>query len=31
MTDFYGQVVASLIQRAAILYEAAVLKRSGSG
>lgn len=27
---FYGQVVASLIQRGAILYEASVLKRGGA-
>lgn len=31
MTQFYGQVLASLIQRAAILYDTTVLKRSGSG
>ena len=31
MTQFYGQVIASLIQRAAILYETAVLKRPTSG
>ena len=31
MTQFYGQVIVSLIQRAAILYDTTVLKRSGSG
>jgi Na+-translocating ferredoxin:NAD+ oxidoreductase RnfG subunit len=31
MTQFYGQVIASLLQRAAILYDTTVLKRSGSG
>jgi hypothetical protein len=31
MTQFYGQIIASLIQRAAILYDTTVLKRSGSG
>lgn len=31
MTQFYGQVIASLIQRAAILYETTVLKRPTSG
>jgi len=27
MPQFYGQVIASLIQRAAVLFELAVLKR----
>jgi hypothetical protein len=31
MTQFYGQVLASLIQRAAVLYDTTMLKRSGSG
>ena len=31
MTQFYGQVIVSLIQRAAILYETTVLKRPTSG
>jgi hypothetical protein len=31
MTQFYGQLIASLIQRGAILYETAVLKRPGAG
>ena len=31
MTQFYGQVIASLIQRAAILYDTTVLKRPTSG
>jgi hypothetical protein len=31
MTQFYGQIIASLIQRAAILYETTVLKRPTSG
>jgi hypothetical protein len=31
MTEFYGQIVASLIQRAAILYDTTVLKRPGGG
>jgi hypothetical protein len=31
MTQFYGQLIASLIQRGAILYESAVLKRPGAG
>jgi hypothetical protein len=30
MTQFYGQVIASLIQRAAILYDVTVAKRGGS-
>jgi hypothetical protein len=29
MTQFYGRLIASLIQRGAILYETTVLKRSG--
>jgi hypothetical protein len=29
MTQFYGQVIASLIQRGAILYDTTVLKRPG--
>jgi hypothetical protein len=29
MTQFYGQVIASLIQRGAIIYDATMLKRSG--
>ena len=29
MPQFYGQIVASLMQRAAILYEVTVLKRTG--
>jgi hypothetical protein len=31
MTQFYGQVIVSLIQRAAILYDTTVLKRPTSG
>jgi Na+-translocating ferredoxin:NAD+ oxidoreductase RnfG subunit len=31
MTQFYGQVIVSLIQRAAILYDTTVLKRPASG
>ena len=31
MTRFYGQVIVSLIQRAAILYDTTVLKRPTSG
>lgn len=31
MTQFYGQIIASLIQRAAILYDTTVLKRPTSG
>jgi hypothetical protein len=31
MTQFYGQVIVSLIQRAAILYETTALKRPTSG
>jgi len=31
MTHFYHHVIASLVQRAAILYDTAVLKRSSSG
>jgi Na+-translocating ferredoxin:NAD+ oxidoreductase RnfG subunit len=31
MTQFYGQVVVSLIQRAAILYDTTVLKRPSGG
>jgi hypothetical protein len=27
MPQFYGQVIASLVQRAALLYEVAVLRR----
>jgi hypothetical protein len=30
MTQFYGQVIASLIQRAAILYDVTVAKRGGA-
>jgi hypothetical protein len=29
MPQFYGQIVTSLIQRAAILFEVTVLKRTG--
>ena len=29
MPQFYGQIVASLMQRAAILFEVTVLKRTG--
>jgi hypothetical protein len=29
MAQFYGQIIASLIQRAAVLYEVGVLKRGG--
>ena len=29
MPHFYGQIVASLIQRAAILFEVTLLKRTG--
>ena len=31
MTQFYGQIIASLIQRGAILYDTTVLKRPTSG
>ena len=31
MTQFYGQVIVSLIQRAAILYDTTVLKRPSGG
>ena len=31
MTQFYGQIIVSLIQRAAILYDTTVLKRPASG
>jgi Na+-translocating ferredoxin:NAD+ oxidoreductase RnfG subunit len=31
MTQFYGQIIVSLIQRAAILYDTTVLKRPTSG
>jgi hypothetical protein len=31
MTQFYGQIVASLIQRAAALFEVTVLQRSANG
>jgi hypothetical protein len=31
MTQFYGQVIVSLIQRAAILYDTTVLRRPTSG
>jgi hypothetical protein len=31
MTQFYGQIIDSLIQRAAILYDTTVVKRPGGG
>jgi hypothetical protein len=31
MTQFYGQIIVSLVQRAAILYDTTVLKRPASG
>jgi hypothetical protein len=30
MAQFYGQIIASLIQRAAVLYEVGVIKRGGA-